>query len=205
MPDKIEFYEDRQVEHILPFCPVKVDWFVIGGPADGNEAQVFKEYYPHCQVLGFEPNPWMRDFQARNKFPGTMIPRALYSDNKLREFVIPGNDRCGSLVKYPTLEEGFTKRRVPCSTLRSVATQYASFDNVVLWIDIEGSELECLKGADGLLIAKAIKVINVEVTNDNKLDITEYLKSFGYSWVDDWNTRHMSEDRIISDLVFKHE
>lgn len=203
--DRVTFYEDRQVEHILPWCPTKVDWFVIGGPADGNEAQVFKEHYKHCKVLGFEPNRWMRDFQSRHGFPGQMYPRALYSDNKLREFIVPGNDRCGSLNKYTEMEEGFTKQQISCATLKSISHIHPGFDNIVLWIDIEGAELECLKGADELLANKTIKVINVESFTDSREDLVKYVTGYGYSWVEEWNIRHISEGRIFSDLVFKHE
>lgn len=198
-----KYYEDGQVKKIFSYCPEIVDWFIIGGPADANEAQVFKRHYPRCCVLGFEPNAVQYQFQKDNDFPGQLSNKALWSLVTHISFTVPGgNNRCGSSVHVPP-DSGTVS--VETDTLDIWAIQNNSPNNIVLWIDIEGAELECLKGARNLLREHRIKLLNVEVSNSTRADIIDYLIGYKYLITEEWNIRYMTEDRKISDIIFRPE
>lgn len=193
-----EFYEDGQVKAILPYCPNKVDWFIIGGPADANEAQIFKKYHPECKILGIEPNLSMREFQDTNRFPWQLVNAALWSSAGLKTLTIPNNNnRCGSLVKYEGV--GY---KVETVTLDFLSDTYGPFTNAILWIDIEGSEVECLKGARQLLSSKEIKTINIEIMPETEDEIVTILLGYGYKYAHHWNERETHPGRIIYDMIF---
>lgn len=196
----LEFYADGQVRRIFPYCK-DVDWFILGGPADGNEAQVFNVEFPNVQILGIEPNPVMHKFQVDNLFPGILLNKALWSINVTKELVIPGaNHRCGSVVNYGKSQgESVT---VDCVTLDKLSKNYGPFENCAVWIDIEGAELNCIKGALNLLRKQKIKVLNIEVNSDTRQDIVLSIGQFGYKVMEEHDVRHMGNGRDISDLIF---
>jgi FkbM family methyltransferase len=195
-----EFYEDGQVTRILPYCPNKVDWFIIGGPADGNEAQIFKQHHPECRAIGFEPYTKFFEFQRFNDFPGQLINCALWS-KEVQDLELRSNDneRGASLTKYETCRN---LEKINASSLDNLSKIYGHFKNAVLWIYIEGSEVECLKGARRLLDSHEIKTINVEVMPETEDDIIAILMSYDYKYAHHWNERETHPGRMIYDMIF---
>ena len=56
-----------------------------------------------------------------------------------------------------------------------------NFGTIRLWkLDVEGSELEALKGAASLLGSKSIQALYIEINDPAKTEIPEYLHQFGY-------------------------
>ena len=76
--------------------------------------------------------------------------------------------------------------KVPAVTLDSMSEQYGPFQNAVLCLDIEGAEVEALKGAEQLLQRGAIKVFNAEVFNTTEHEIASFLKRFGLIEMERW-------------------
>lgn len=201
----IKFYQDGQVRRMFPHMR-GIDWFILGGPADGNEAQLIKQEFPHVNVIGIEPNIEMYQFQLEQGFPGVILNSALWSCETRRKFVVPnGNNRCGSLVKYQADDETI---EVETATLDKLSELYGPFDNCCLWLDIEDAELECLSGAEKLLSERRIKVINIEIveyqsnTVVQKSLVETYLFSCGFKEHSRHDIRNMEENRVISDIIF---
>lgn len=184
-----EVYEPGQVRNIFPYVPSGVRWFVIGGPADGDEAQVFKQEFPNVQAVGFEPNEQLLAVQREADFPGMLFPYALWHEETTRTLIIPDpgrqGDRSASLVKFRT-GAGYREVEVKTTTLDLSSAAIGPFRNCVLWLDIEGAELNALVGAHNLLASGQVSVINLEVFSDHEHPIRSYLSGHGYREVHRW-------------------
>ncbi len=194
-----KYYNDGQVERIFPYCN-DPKWFILAGPADGNEAQVFKRQYPNCRIIGLEPNPNAFKFQSEHEFPDTLFNAALSSTCGDVDFNIVSNMRCGYVGNR--YEQANKPIKVPSITLDQLSRDYGPFDNVALWMDIEGSEIEALKGTHVLLKQRAFQLISVEVVNESEQLIAELLEPYGYLKGPRFDVRHLKEGRVFSDLLF---
>jgi FkbM family methyltransferase len=179
-------YEPGQVRNIFPYINFTPAWFLLGGPADGNEAQVIKEQYPEISVIGIEPNPEAFEYQLSHRFPGLLLPLALSDSAGIAKFH-DGNIRCGRLT-----EGG--ERTVELVTLDALDARYGPFQDSILWLDIEGSEMKALQGATKLLAEKRILLMNIEIIEDERSGFptllnkfTEWLKPYGYEVAHAWN------------------
>ena len=195
-------YARNQAKVLFPYWPDKVDWFVVGGVANGNEAQTIHEKYPDVKCVGFEPNPVMRENAAPN-FPGTTYPYALWETNGSMNLVVPNHrDISSSLCRDFVKQDQHEKHNVPTYTLDTLSEELGPFTNSVLWIDIEWAELPALKGATNLL-TNHIQLINLEVmTVQQRKEITKYLAGFGFKEVHRWGHGNWGNFQKW-DLVFK--
>lgn len=196
-----EFYNDGQIKRLFPYCD-RPDCLLIGGPADGNEGQVFKAQYPESVIIGVEPNSLMRVFQLTNEFPGFLYPFALWDRKVDIEFVVGSDNRGGSLVNFRESVGQFKKSIVRTITIDEILTDYINCNEVVVWLDIEGSEECAILGADRSMCQRRIKLWNIEVNNTNKERIIETMRSYRYKMVEECDVRHMESGRVISDLIF---
>lgn len=193
-------YARNQARVLFPYWPDKVDWFVLGGVANGNEAQTIHEKYPDVKCIGFEPNPVMREHAAPD-FPGTTYPYALWETNGQMDLVVPSHRDISSSLCRPLGNDNI-KYDVPTYTLDTLSEELGPFTNSVLWIDIEWAELPALKGATNLL-ANHIQLINLEVMTVEQLkEITEYLAGFGFEEVHRWGHGEWGNFQKW-DLIFK--
>jgi hypothetical protein len=140
-----------------------------------------------------------------HKFPGVLLPEALWSERPIIKTLIQKNEpRGASLVKYS--DNGINKiKQVFTTRLDYIDSIWGPFENCGVWIDIEESEMECLKGAHQLLSEGRIKFLNIEVSNVNRKEIETLLYSYRYRIASEHDIRHMEEERIISDLIFIRE
>ena len=186
-----------QASVLFDFWTDDIEWFIVGGTADGDEAQTIHAMHPLVKCIGFEPNiDFVRQQNKLLNFPGVVHPCALWSDNCVRELVTPRGATPRSASVYP-----FTERpdmggdwtpgntcEVSARALDSLSQEYGPFTNVALWIDIEGSELEALLGASQLLQNRQIKLINLEAYAHIQLpNINRLLTQRGFVLQKVWN------------------
>ena len=174
-------YEEDQVKVIFPYITPSINQFILGGPADGNEAQAFHEEFPNVAITGFEPNAGFYQHQLANNFPGTLRSEALldtsgaaYLSNQPGRQEGTVYDR-GSRIQS-SLKDGIEVTSITLDSLFSPAPKRS----IALWIDIERSELKALRGAENLLQTGAIAVILFEAMGDTLSDLHDYLSSYGY-------------------------
>ncbi len=157
-----------QVEVLFEFWK-DIDWFVIGGPADGDEAQAVHARYPNVKCIGFEPNPTYIAHQRVSSFPGEVIAGALWSGFDIKPLCVPEGATASSGSICRPHDAPDTKRlsvvidnETECRPLDYFSDFFGPFTNVALWLDLEYAELAALQGAKRLLAHDAIRLINVE-------------------------------------------
>ena len=188
-----EIYNPGQAKVLFDVWPNRqVDWFVIGGPADGNEAQTIRAKFPDVQCIGFEPCERMRARQLELQFPGDLHPYALWNETKEMELSDPraedGGPRGAGLIREYS-DDVANKYTVNSFTLDDLSDKFGPWKNCVLWLDIERAEKQALEGASKLLASGDVLLINVEVMEmSRRLPLTEdLLKGYGYELVKTWN------------------
>ncbi len=209
----ITTYNPGQVREIFAYVPEGVKWFLLGGPMLGDEGQEFKKRFPQCKVVGFEPNFASCVYQRLHDFPGELFGVALWDSNGSVKFKATSEDTNGyavgatPLMPYRDGADGLVE--VPGVTLDSFLKTF-NMEGAVLWLDVEGSELRALRGAEGLLRDKRIILVNVELYyGENwKTDyhdhegIHTYLTGLGYEVVHRWNGGKLS-DGMRFDVLYK--
>lgn len=191
---KDSIYCPGQVANIFPYIDFVPEWFLLGGPADGDEAQVFHAKYPQAQAIGWEPNPALYDYQLEAGFPGILRKCALWSDTHdvgvgvLRLGESPDEqqrNRTSSLVRAYT-HAGY---QAELATLDQMERIHGPFLNAVLWLDIEGSELAALQGGTKLLARGTVRLINLEVFSDQEASLGSFLAIYGYYEAGRWGAQ----------------
>ena len=197
-------YEPGQVKNIFPYIDFKPGWFILGGPADANEAQVFHERYPEAKILGIEPNKEAFEYQQNAGFPGTLLPYALGPACGVA-FFHPNTIRSGWIDK----ELGSSNYEVEMVTLDSLDQKYGPFQNTVMWLDIDGEDQEIgvLRAATSL---HYVKLMNIEVIEDRHGQTTKFdrfvslLSQRGFRYAGDWNCGVLSAaGRYRRDTIWK--
>lgn len=197
-----EPYMKDQAAILFKHWPAQAEWFIVGGPADGNEAQTVKARYPRVRCIGFEPQPYFVLCQRyKLRFPGFVLPYALWHYPGVLELHEPGikeleHMRSSSLCRPPSspdlgIWEVKKSTTVVTEMLDNLSTDFGPFANAVLWLDIEYAELEALRGARGLLKAGQILLINLETFAHLQPAIDDYLAQFGLRELFRWNQADM--------------
>lgn len=159
----------------------------VGPNSVGNrEAEVIAETWPNIRIVGLEPNIGLFITRRRN-YPGEIYPWGLWSTSSIQKmFMTPSRGQSSVL---PTIDKDkiFHEVFVSCTTLDSIDTAIQYPDDIFLWMDIEGAELEALKGGNKLLGSGRVKWIAVEVAHKPKRigeptekELTEHLKQYNF-------------------------
>lgn len=192
-----EVYSPGQVSVIFPHVNFDPKWFVLGGPANGDEAQVFCRRYAGCQALGVEPSQVMREFQKDHDFPGTLVRGGLGERLEQRDIIIPPKQELRSSMVREV--QGGT-HRVWCTTLDKLDQQFGPFEDAVLWMDIEGMELPALRGGEECFKRRAFRLVNVEVMPDERprdlIEIEHFLTYRGFWLVHEWDWQQERRNQI---------
>lgn len=162
------------------------------------EANEFKKVWPNIRNIGLEPNTNV--FLDRIlDFPGELYPWALWSTPCLKELSTSLYTPRHSSLLLPDSRWVRNERHQPeliknkqlvvsCVTLDQLDKTFGCLDDIFLWMDIEGAELEALKGGKSLLASGRIKWIDMEVSHKTRRigdpsedDLGTYLKDFGFS------------------------
>ncbi len=167
------------------------------GPLQHNEAEVFKAKWPEIKIVGLEPNP--DTFTERvSGYPGKIYPWGLWSVSCLKTLTMVKEAKGKSSMLEPDPKwkgrwsyknsKVCRKEVVSCVTLDQLDKALKFPKDIFLWMDIEGAELEALKGGHELLKSGKVKWIDLEigiqtrrVKEPSEDDISLLLKKYGFS------------------------
>lgn len=187
-------YEPGQVRTIFQYINNEIGLFILGGPADGSEAQEFHEAFPHIPIVGFEPNRDYHQYQLVAGFPGKLFDKALSDKVETRNFYMMGEGAGRSSRLEPENPADYQSYPVQCTTLDKELASSQFQGRAALWIDIERSELLALRGATKLLEQNRIGLIYLEAYEETIGPITEFLKPYDFVEFERVNQHERTED-----------
>lgn len=171
-----------------------------------TEWKTLLEIYPQMAVHGCEPLVDL--YPILEFFPGHVHPIAIgpYGQDKITIHFNPIVKMGASVIPSEKLTES---RTVPCWSLdefdfQMIPTQDLEHDRILLWMDIEGTELTALKSGKELLSSGRVKWINLEERNNEDVpdgwcspkEIELLLGQYGYNKVCCYNEHEKHRDCI---------
>lgn len=200
------YYSPGQLSVVYPFLTKEPKWLLLGGPADANEAQTAVAKWPGIKVVGVDPNPKVIQFQTENGWPegAPLIQACLYDKVCDVPMADAGSDLRHACAYVPnrtgTEDMPSGLPTYPSTTWDLLDAEHGPFEDAIMWMDIEGSELEALLGAKELFARKAILLVNVEMesrTDYKNVQAVQFLTDHGFKAVKDWNDSATCRDRIF--------
>ncbi len=162
------------------------------GVGDHSEWRVLGQQYPDMAIFGCEPNPsCFQDLSAR--FSGTLLNVAISQETGRRTMYCPADQRMRSTLNGPIdgYDDSFKAEAI---TLDEFDIRCGQPDRVLLWVDIEGAELDALMSGENLLASGRVRWINLEVREDvphaawcRYREVNQYLYERGFSKVAEYN------------------
>lgn len=154
-----------------------------------------KKVGPQGFVIAFEPSPRelrrLRWNLTLNRSRNVRLePLALGSNEGMAElFVCLGQGTACNSLRPPAVSEPIQPFLVPVTTLDSYLEKHLIHLVDFIKIDVEGAELEVLKGASGLLRSSSRPIIMCELADIRtgpwgyrSCEIYEFLEAHGYRW-----------------------
>ena len=182
------FYAHGQVKSIYNYIPKTAEYFIVAGPANGDEAQEISIDFPDLKIIGFEPSKEAFQFQTKNDFPGDLFDVALSNENKKLKFY---NKSINQGTCFGQEDDNIESYNVDAITMDSFIEANPKINNIVLWADIEGGEYDMLMGFEKYL--DRVLCMNLEVMEDpNNRDgyikkVNDFLVSNGFYLAHRWN------------------
>ncbi len=177
--------------------PPKVLLNIGVGPKPHCEAEIFKKMWPDIRIIGLEPN--LKTFRDRvGSYPGELYPWALWNTPCIKKlFAVtksPGKSSMLNPNPYWIGKWSFKIGKeckeilVNCVTLDQIDEALGHPHDIFLWMDIEGAELEALRGGRSLLASGRVNWIDMEVSHQcrrinepNEDSLSEFLKIYNFS------------------------
>jgi len=192
---------ERFVSNLIPTeKPPGVLYNIGVGPK--TEAKTLKRVYPELEVFGCEPLLAHAADGVFDDFPGMLLPIGLsqYGGTKIihRDW---DNIGSSSMLQLKTHTESI---EVPTKTLEEFDGICGKPKRILLWMDIEGMELEVLKGGASVLASHRVRWINLEEqTSDSTksgwplpAEIQRYLLDFGFVKIAEYN-KHIGHQDVV--------
>jgi FkbM family methyltransferase len=175
------------------------------GVGPKSEYNTLKRIYPKMEVFGCEP--LVKHYGLIGKFPGTLWPVAIGEGMCAEIYYEQNQELTASMLTRTEQSESCT---VPMWSLDELDAAAHHQKRILLWMDIEGMELEALKTGERLLESHRVRWINLEERIGENVpegwctseQLTEYLDFYGYSRVREYN-RHTAHMDVI--YVSRHE
>ena len=193
----------RAARHFGPDGPGALYDIGVGPPHKG-EFRHYKNRFPKIELYGCEPNPVLFS-KLLPMFQGKLIQTAISDQPEVDLYMECDNHKTfGRSSIHPV--KGLASNTLTCSalTLDEFDRQCGQPDNILLWMDIEGSELIALKTGEELLSSGRVRAINLEVRSDTRghkewptaREIRTWLEERGWTLSDKYNNHKTHWDVI---------
>lgn len=168
-----------------------------------SEWRTLQKLYPRLKVFGCEPHPATYQSLLRDGFSGTLAKVAIgEQEGKTTLFDIVSDAKRASLL--PLWE---SVRHIPTDvwTLDRFDREMGRQDRILLWMDIEGSELPALRSGIELLDSGRVRWIKLEECRNgdcsaagwtDPAELHSYLTRHGFVRAADYNRHPTHQDAI---------
>jgi FkbM family methyltransferase len=164
------YYEPKTIDYIKNLNLKDCNILDIGANI-GNHSHAMQKFSDNCQIGSFEP--YQKNFDILKK-------NARFSYNN---FVTNKNDEKTYSIDpvWGGANLGYITSSKDGEKVNNTFIDYYELDNIsLIKIDIEGHELEALKGAFNTIKKSKPCIIAEHHTNEEHLQVMDYLKQFGY-------------------------
>lgn len=200
----------KQIEStIIPYASPAPDALYDIGVGLKSEYVTLRKKWTDMKVFGCEPNPSIHE-KLLKKFPGMLLRCALST----RRGEVPlYNIDSGEEMDCSTVKPYCKHRQialVPTMTLdefdeRSAMANGSFPQRIILWMDIEGAELDVLQSGKKLMSSGRVVAINLEVREEvlgdtwcSAKQVNEHLCAIGYKWQRKYNNQRTHWDVIYT-------
>ena len=140
-----------------------------------TEAWIFKEWFPDIQIIGFEPQI-DRYKNLKDSFPGVLMNNAIAAESCMIEGFMGHLDGETDFKMSTDLEnqKNYIKQEIQAVSIDDVLRDKKA--NGIVWLDIEGSELNAIRGAVESMIHEKIRAFSIELSfSDDRIEKTSML------------------------------
>lgn len=174
------------------------------GVGPKSEWRTLTRAYPAMEVFGCEPHPQQYEAILKSGFPGPLVKVALGEPEGTTTLHVPTHDlKCCSLFPVPYAN---ATCQVKVWSLDRFDQNVGQPDRILLWLDVEGSELSVLRSARRYLLPSGrIRWINLEERRHGHCpapgwcdpqELHAFLTSSGFVRVADYNRHATHQDAI---------
>lgn len=171
------------------------------GVGPKTEWDTLRRRYPDMRLCGCEP---LVDCYPGlvQRFPGRLLRVAISRQERLMLHFNPQDMKTASASK---IQEATQMCQVPAWTLDRFDKEMGAPKRILLWMDIEGGELEALRSGEALLRSHRVRWINLEertLTGETPLgwctgnELKSFLEAFGYVRAWEYN-RHRGHQDVL--------
>ena len=136
----------------------------VGIGQEFEELDVLREEWGDFPIIGFEPHPEIIK-NVEKRYPGIVIKTAVGKEPGTGILHSKNRHKSGSSLLPHHQKEGerYKTYEVPIVTLdETLGKDILPYENILLWVDSEGTETDVLMGAKQ--VVEKVKVINIEMT-----------------------------------------
>ena len=179
-------YEPVQPLFFKYFCTLmEIDAFYDVGANIGYYSILLSSHIQGLRTYSFEPSPWaFGELEENIRLNGLNhqvlpYPVALSSDAKKKDlFIISPLSGANTFYRMNASRNVSRKITIDCKPLDDF--RQSSYENIGVKIDVEGHELEVLKGGKNLLTENTV-LLQIEILESEAvLEVSSYLKDLGY-------------------------
>lgn len=172
------------------------------GVGSYSEWKTLSQEYPSMQLFGCEPHRGQYA-DLLSQFPGLLLPVALDENVGWKSLYVPTANPMSSSLHATRYHDA--RQDCYAITLDMFDALAGHPDRILLWLDVEGSELAVLRSGRGVLQSGRIRWINLEERRNNDRpaptwcspeDVELFLKDSGYRRTHAYNCNPTHQDVI---------